>query len=247
MVSSIANKQVLITGASSGIGKALCLQYAELGCHVFACGRNEQRLASLVDQNSLIEPLIFDITNKAEVDTVFASLDKLDLVILNAGDCEYIDDALQFDSPLFERIIKTNLISVGYMLEAAIPLLEKNSQLALVSSSVTYLPLQRAEAYGASKAGMSYLAKSLSLDLKPHGIHVSLVEPGFVKTPLTDKNNFKMPFLISAEQAAVRIVQGLAQKHAVIHFPKRFTLILKMLGCLPFGLWQKLAVRTIKK
>ena len=238
---------VLITGASSGIGESLAKYYAEQGFCVYACGRNQEKLTALSKQHSQITPLAFDLNDKA---AIFGALDKsvkLDHIILNAGTCEYIDNAKQFDGDLFARVINTNLISVGYCLEAWLPQLNSSGQLGLMSSSAVYVPLTRAEAYGASKAGVSYLAKTLSIDLASNNIGVSCIHPGFVETPLTDKNDFPMPSRITSVQAAQAIYLGMKQKRYDIHFPRRFTLVLKTFALLPFFIWRKLAIRMIKE
>ena len=237
---------VLITGASSGIGQALALAYASHGYQVYACGRNEEKLNVLTAQSERITPLIFDLNDKQTLQSALPSSVKLDHLILNAGTCEYIDDAMKFNAALFERVVQTNLISIGYCLEAWLPRVQPGGQVGLMSSSAVYLPLTRAQAYGASKAGVSYLAKTLSIDLANHDVGVSCIHPGFVKTPLTDKNDFDMPGIIDAEQAAHAIYMGMRKKHYDIHFPKGFTLLLKTLSLLPFSIWRPLAKRMIK-
>ncbi|MGS0730281.1 SDR family NAD(P)-dependent oxidoreductase, partial [Shewanella sp. 0m-11] len=142
-------KSVLITGASSGIGLQLAKDYLADGWKVFACGRNQQALSQLHGA----EKLIFDITDNEQVAAqaikVKSQLSRpLDLVILNAGSCEYIDDALNFDGELFERVIRTNLIAMGYCLSAFTSMIAKGGRLALMGSSAVYLPFSRAEAYG---------------------------------------------------------------------------------------------------
>lgn len=240
------SKTVLITGASSGIGKALALAYAEMGYLVYAGGRNQQRLDELVLENANIKPLVCELTNKKALIAVSGDLPQLDILILNAGNCEYINDAVNFDSDLFARVITTNLISVGYCLEAWLKLVKPGGQLVLTSSSAQFLPLPRAEAYGASKAGLSYLAKTLSIDLQNSHIDVSLIHPGFVATPLTDKNDFPMPSIISTAQAADYIVEGINKRKAEINFPKHFTYLMKLISLLPFSIWKKLATRMNK-
>lgn len=241
-------KTVLITGATSGIGFELALYYAKQGYKVIASGRREDALKSLCNQSPHIYPLIFDITDLAKVKSAAQVLSEmltkhqwqLHHVVLNAGSCEYIDNVMAFDAALFARVINTNLIAMGNCLEAFIPLIEHGGQLGLMSSSATYLPFPRAEAYGASKAGVSYLAKSLRIDLANQSnktIGVSEICPGFVKTPLTDKNDFSMPMRISAVEAAKAIFDGMKNKQQEIHFPKRFTYLLKLLACLPLS-WQ---------
>ncbi|MCW8996348.1 MAG: SDR family NAD(P)-dependent oxidoreductase [Psychromonas sp.] len=239
-------KRVLITGATSGIGKALAVDYASQGWKVVACGRNQPILDELVEHKN-ITTLCFDITDKQQIADATDTLDNLDLLILNAGNCEYIDDPKHFDSALFERVITTNLLALGYCLDVLLSKLSPGGQLALMGSSASYLPFPRAEAYGSSKAAVAYLAKSLAIDLLPEKINVSLICPGFVKTPLTDKNDFKMPLLITAEQAADYIVTGLQKGKKEIHFPRKFTYLLKLFAYLPGFIWQKIATRSTQK
>ncbi|WOT05762.1 SDR family NAD(P)-dependent oxidoreductase [Shewanella youngdeokensis] len=235
---------VLITGASSGIGLQLSLDYLQQGWKVYACGRDEQRLSQLTGAHQRV----FDVNDAEAIAAQATALKEVeqvtfDLVILNAGTCEYINDPLHFDGQLFERVIQTNVISMGHCLAAFLPLIKAGGRVALMSSSAVYLPFPRAEAYGASKAAIQYLASSLLIDLKPHGIDVSVICPGFVKTPLTDKNDFAMPMQQTPEQASIAIRQGLAKGEQEIHFPRRFTLILKLFSLLPRGVWQKIMLR----
>ncbi|NAZ52656.1 SDR family NAD(P)-dependent oxidoreductase [Vibrio toranzoniae] len=242
--------RIMITGSTSGIGQSLSLDYAQQGHEVIACGRNPDKLQALVDSHktdlshSSIEPLCFDLTDYHN----FPELDHnkpLDLLILNAGDCEYIDDPLNFDAELFERVININLISIGYALKAWLKNIKPGGRLVLVSSSASFLPLPRAEAYGASKAALTYLGRTLSVDLAQHDIHVSIVHPGFVETPLTERNTFSMPMIISSEAATQRIVNGIAQRKSEIDFPRRFIMLMKLLRMLPTSVWQKLASRMV--
>lgn len=237
-------KRVLITGASSGIGRQLAIDYAADGWFVLACGRSTSKLASINQTN--IETICFDTAQKVSVLTACNSLEKLDLVILNAGTCEYIDDVIHFDSDLFERVIQTNLIGTAYCLEALIDKIKPGGQLALMSSSATRLPFSRAQAYGASKAGIDYLAESLAVDLKPHRIDVSLIHPCFVDTPLTRQNNFAMPGQINVQQASQYIQKGLAKRKAMIAFTPLFIAMLNILKLMPRGLWQSLQHRNKK-
>ena len=149
-------------------------------------------------------------------------------------------------SALFASVIATNLQSLGYLLEHFLPKVTDGGQVVFVSSSATLLPFPRAEAYGASKAGIDYLAKTLRLDLKSENIDVTLIHPGFIKTPLTDKNDFPMPFLLSSQQAASRIYQGVSARKSYLHFPKRLTLTLKLLALFPDFVWQSIILRSNK-
>jgi short-subunit dehydrogenase len=143
------------------------------------------------------------------------------------------------DMGLYERVINTNLMAPIALFHACWPQLRRSTKPRLIgiSSSVTFSPLPRSQAYGASKAAFSYWLLSMATDLKPQGVTVQLVSPGFVDTPLTQQNDFKMPFLISAQQAAQRIRTGILRQQVHIKFPRRFTFWLQFFGMLPFS-WQ---------
>lgn len=244
-----AKKNVLITGATSGIGLQLATDYANLGWHVFGCGRNIENLKSIAE----ITPLKFDVTDKDQVKNSAKNLQQdnaniqFDLVILNAGDCKYINDPVNFDDDKFEYVIRTNLLSVGYCLHAFLPLIKQHGRIAFMGSSASFLPLPRAEAYGASKIAIQYLANSLRIDLAAKNIYVSTIFPGFVKTPLTDKNDFPMPLCINVTEASQRIIKQLDIGKDNIHFPKRLTLTMKFISLLPDKLWKAIALRLLKK
>ncbi|HHQ4471985.1 SDR family NAD(P)-dependent oxidoreductase [Aeromonas sp. S41-2] len=237
--------RVLITGATSGIGFQLALDYRRAGWQVWGCGRDGERLLALGRHG--ITPLQFDGRDASAVSEAAASLPRVDLVILNAGNCEYMDVAEGFDGALFARVIETNLIATGHALAAFLPLLGAGGRLAIVSSSVSWLPLPRAEAYGASKAALDYLADTLRLDLAGKGIGVTLIRPGFVATPLTAKNDFPMPCLVTVEEASRAIMDGLTAGRHQIHFPRRFIWLLRLLGALPTGLWLRLGRTLVSK
>lgn len=240
---------VLITGATSGIGEALLQQYLANGYRVIACGRNKEKLTQYEQDNSNVIALAFDITDSEQIHQAaskLAEIERIDILLLNAGDCRYIDDVKAFDGQLFADVITTNLQSLGYLLQCFLPKVGAGGQVVFVSSSATLLPFPRAEAYGASKAGIDYLANSLRIDLAAQNIAVTLVHPGFIKTPLTDKNDFPMPFLLSSQQAASRIYNGVKAKKSYLHFPKRLTLLMKLLALLPDAVWQKLILKSEK-
>ncbi|NLR33371.1 SDR family NAD(P)-dependent oxidoreductase [Aeromonas hydrophila] len=237
--------RVLITGATSGIGFQLALDYRRAGWQVWGCGRDGERLLALGHHG--ITPLQFDGRDASAVSEAAASLPRVDLVILNAGNCEYMDVAEGFDGALFARVIETNLVATGHALAAFLPLLGAGGRLAIVSSSVSWLPLPRAEAYGASKAALDYLADTLRLDLAGKGIGVTLIRPGFVQTPLTAKNDFPMPCLVTVEEASRAIMDGLTAGRHQIHFPRRFIWLLRLLGALPTGLWLRLGRTLVSK
>lgn len=231
-------RTVLITGASSGIGLQLARDYAK-DHHVIACGRDPEKLQRELSDTPC-QLVSFDISDRDSVLSACLDLPSLDLVILNAGTCEYIDDVVHFDSTLFERVVRANLIGTGYCLEALLSKIRHGGRLALMSSTATYLPFSRAQAYGASKAGIDYLAASLAIDCLPHGISVSNIKPCFVDTPLTQRNNFAMPGRINAQQASEYIRRGLLKGKRTIAFTPMFVLGLSLLKLLPFTWWATL-------
>lgn len=230
-------KRVLITGASSGIGQQLALDYARDGWDVLACGRDKQRLHALTTAFPTIRTLAFDMTNLADTQQALDGV-TADLVILSAGTCEYLDNGV-VDAEKVRRVLTTNVIGPVNCLSVLLPQLANGSHLALVGSTASLVALPRAEAYGASKAALAYFARSLSLDLQARNITVSLILPGFVDTPLTARNDFPMPMLISVSHSSEAIRRGLAKKKREIAFPLRFALLLNAISILPQS-WQRL-------
>jgi len=237
---------IVITGASSGIGRQLARDYLAEGHRVWCCGRNESALAELLrDFPGQARALAFDIQDRQACREALAGTGRLDLAILNAGTCEYMD-ARRFDAALFRRVMDINVVGTGNCLEAIMPQLEAGSTLALMGSSSSFLPLPRAEAYGASKAAIDYLARTLAISLAGAGIHVSYIAPGFVETPLTGLNDFPMPMRVDVEVASRRIRRGLARRRRLIHFPRLFTGLLRRIGRLPLALQNRLIARTLR-
>lgn len=241
------NSTCLITGASSGIGRQLALHYAANGWTVYALARSADKLTEL-SKNAGIHALPLDLTDNAAIQATAANLlDQgviLDLVLLNAGTCEYVD-ANDLDLAAFERTFAVNYHAVVAASKYFMPLLKASlsPQLAIVSSMAHFFPFTRAEAYGASKAAVSYFTDSLRVDLAGSGISVHLIEPGFVDTPLTQKNDFAMPFLVSVNEAAERIYNGLRRGNSRIRFPRRLSVMLKLLSVLPYNLRNAVALR----
>ena len=196
---------VFITGATSGIGKQLALDYAKQGWQVIACGRNQSVLDSLHTQYANIFPLAFDVTDHPGTKAALAQLPcQPELWILNAGDCEYIDDG-KMDVTLMARVFNINVLGVAAVIEGIQPHLSCGHRVAIVGSIASELALPRAEAYGASKAAVAYLARTLQLDWRPLGIEVTTIFPGFVATPLTDRNTFAMPMIITKDNNRAKI------------------------------------------
>ena len=241
----ITKRIIWITGASSGLGKSLALQLAASGNQVIASARNETELNKLAAVDANIVPLVCDITDEKAMDDVRSQLVEiaptLDLVILNAGTCEYLDFP-EPDWSAVRRVMEVNFFGTVNCVNIALPLLRQSSDrghVVAVASQVTAAPFPRAEAYGASKAAMRYFFDSLRIDLAADDIDVTVVNPGFVDTPLTRKNDFPMPFLMPVDEAATRIIKNIAARPRTYSFPLRLSALLLLSKLMP-GLWQKM-------
>jgi NAD(P)-dependent dehydrogenase (short-subunit alcohol dehydrogenase family) len=229
---------MLITGASSGIGRATALEAAREGWRVLACGRNEARLADLAAQHRAITTLAFDLADREACLQALANTNP-DVVVLNAGDCEYVDvDA--WDSALFRRVFDANFFSAVHCIEALLPQLRPGARLLLVDSLARLLPFTRSEAYGASKAALHYLTRCLEVDLRDRGVAVQSVSPGFVRTPLTDRNAFAMPMRVEPADAARAILRSVARGERAAYFPTVFAALIRGLALLPA--WTQVAL-----
>lgn len=235
---------VLITGASSGIGAGLAKSWADDGCQVIACGRDRARLEALQQYSPNITLRVFDMTDREACHLALADC-TADLIVLCAGTCEYLEQGV-VDAALVERVMRTNFLGPVNCLAALQTQLLPGSRVALVSSMAHWLPFPRAEAYGASKAALTWFANSLRLDWEPKGIAVTVVSPGFVDTPLTRKNDFPMPGQVSVDDAVKAIRHGLAKGKKHIAFPTGFSLVMKLLSVLPNFLQRRLLRRMVR-
>jgi len=242
---SLPWKTAWITGASSGIGRALALALAREGVVVAASARSREALEALAAEagNGRILPTPLDVADRAAVTAAAEAAVRVfrgppDLAVLNAG--TYLPmSADAFDAARFRTQVEVNLMGTVHMLEALLPayLAAKKGHIAIVSSVAGYRGLPTGAAYGATKAALNNLAESLKYDLDRAGVKLQLVNPGFVKTPLTGKNDFKMPFLMPVEDAVARMIAGLRSSRFEITFPRRFTWQLKLLRLLPYRLY----------
>ena len=242
--------RVWVVGASSGIGHAFAMAALQRGARVALTARDQGSLQSLAGQFHAGQTMVLpaDVTRQADLDAAYSQLKQqwsgVDLIVLLAGTHLPVR-AWELDASEAEGLFQVNVFGVLRVLAMAVPDLVSRGQggIAVVSSVAGYRGLPTSMVYGASKAALINLAETLYLDLRDRGVSVYLVNPGFVKTPLTDRNQFRMPALISPTVAAEEIVRGLEAGQFEIHFPKRFTRLMKLLRILPYRLFFPLVHR----
>lgn len=243
MTHSLRGKKIWLIGASEGIGRALALRLAESGALLALSARNEtalNELASTLGSTPLVASC--DVRDASTVDRAFTNImdawQNLDIVIYNAG--YYVPMPSQkFDLPAIEAMVDVNFNGALRVLKNVIPcfLKARSGNIALVGSIAGYHGLPNALGYGASKAALIHLAENLACDLQGSGIKVQIINPGFVKTRLTDKNTFRMPQIMTPDKAADLIVKGLQTNRFEIRFPWLFSTLLKCMRWLPDRLY----------
>lgn len=231
-------ERIWITGAGSGIGEALALLLARSGARIIASGRRAEILDILAQRHPAITPLALDVTERGSVAVAVSAMEAIDTAILCAG-THLPTPADAFDAATVRALMETNFMGIVHCVEALLPdmLARGQGHLVLVASVAGYRGLPTAAGYSASKAAVIALAEALKLDLDGTGVRVSLVNPGFVDTPLTRKNPFPMPDIITADDAALIIARGLASNRFEIAFPRRFATVMKLLRILPDRLY----------
>ena len=229
-------KRVWLVGASTGIGAALAQALARRGARLALSARNAGKLESLGIADALILPC--DVTDTASIAAAHARLlavwQGMDLAIYLAGDYAPML-AADFDLARAEQVVAVNFNGAMKLAASVLPDLHPGHGIAFVASVAGYRGLPKALAYGPGKAALIHFAECLHLELAPRGIGVWVINPGFVATRLTAKNDFAMPALLTPEQAAQDIIAGFASGNFEIHFPKRFTRIMKLLAHLPYA------------
>ena len=245
-----SGKTVWMIGASTGIGRATAAALHASGARVVVSARKREELDAFAAEHPGSVALALDATDGAAIQAAAQSLlaqGPLDCVMYCAGHYQAMR-ASAIDLPDMLRHVDVNYLGALRVMDAVLPALIARGagHFSLVGSVAGYCGLPNSLAYGPTKAALINLAETLYLDLHTQGVGVSIINPGFVQTPLTAGNTFDMPALLTPEQAAQAILKGWAQGQFEIHFPKRFTLWLKLLRVLPnrwfFGLVRKVAL-----
>jgi len=246
-------KNIWITGASSGIGKALAIKFSTEGWHVAASARRENLLQDLNKTNSNIHSFPLDVIDEPRTKKVFQDIlvkfQSIDICVFCTG-IHDPDAEKKLSTEKIREIMETNFFgSLNCIMAVNSYFRErKNGHISLVSSVAAYRGLPAASGYCASKSALTSLAESLYFDFKRYGVRVSVISPGFVKTPMTEKNKFPMPMIKSPEFAAEKIFNGLTKKNTFeIHFPIAFTIMMKLLKIMPNWLYFFIVGRGVKK
>ena len=250
---SHGRKVAWVTGASSGIGRAFCLRLADEGWSVAVSARGSEALETLAGERSgRIFSFPVDVTDLAAVkatrQAVSDQLGPIDMAVFSAG--TYKRDSLtHFDSSALQKMVDLNIMGTAHCLEAIIPdmIARGRGQIGVVSSVAGYNGLPGGAFYGATKAALINMSEALYPGLKAKGIDLSLINPGFVDTPLTAKNDFPMPFMISPEEAADIMLAGLKTRRFEIIFPWKMALAIRFLHRLPQSLRFAITRRLLRK
>jgi NAD(P)-dependent dehydrogenase (short-subunit alcohol dehydrogenase family) len=245
-------KKIWITGASSGIGKALAERFALEGWKVAVSARRKEILDEMANNENIFSyPL--DVTNQDQINDVFKKIindfGNLDLCVFSSGTYDpKLEQEINIQQNKF--VMETNFFGVLYCIKSIEKYFKdkKDGHISIVSSVAAYRGLPNSSGYGPSKAALTNLAESLYFDFKKYNVRISLVSPGFIKTPLTDKNEFPMPFIKSADFAANKMFNGLTKSNSFeIHFPKTLTILLKIFRVLPYKIYLYLIDKVIKR
>lgn len=235
-------RTVWIVGASTGIGRQLALDLADTGARVAASARSVDRLNQLADSHQNITSFPLDVTDIGAVaaiaETIADTIGPIDLVVCSAASWQPMG-AEDFDAAAANTALTVNVAGVNNVLDAVMPAMiaRRAGHIAIVASVAGYRGLPRAVAYGPTKAALINLAECLRPDLARYDVGVSIINPGFVDTPMTRDNDFPMPFIMSVEAASAAIVKGLDKGRFEIAFPWRFVMLLKFARLLPYALY----------
>ena len=245
-------KKIWITGASSGIGKALAEKFAKENWKVEVSARRKEILDEMAkNENIFSYPL--DVTNQKQISDIFSEIindfGNLDLCVFSSGTYDpKLEQEINIEQNKF--VMETNFFGVLYCIKSVERYFKdkKKGHISVVSSVAAYRGLPNSSGYGPSKAALTNLTESLYFDFKKYNVRISLISPGFIKTPLTDKNDFPMPFIRSPEFAAEKMFNGLTKSYSFeTHFPIQLTIFLKFLRILPYKIYLFLIDKFVKR
>ncbi|MEL6947524.1 MAG: SDR family NAD(P)-dependent oxidoreductase [Pseudomonadota bacterium] len=233
---------VWLTGASSGLGEFTARALAKMGCTVSITARSRDKLEAIAADFDNVHVYEADVTDHARIMDIVDKMEEahgpIDLCILSAG-AWFQSSIKELKVENFRKTFDVNLMGVVYCLDAMLPRMRQRGggHVSWIASVAGYGGLPNAASYGASKAALIHFAETAKPELERDNITVSLINPGFVRTPMTDKNDFPMPFLMEPEDAADKIVAGLKAKKFEIAFPWQLVTILKVMNHLPYWLY----------
>jgi short-subunit dehydrogenase len=256
-----ANRVVMITGASSGIGRGLALELARRGAKMGLVARRKDVLDEIIREIGENENASGDVGSRnvlaissdvqdadsmrAAAEQLQSQFGKIDVLIANAG-IGVTNDAAELDAAQFANVINTNVIGVSNSVAAVIPDMVKrgSGQLVVISSLAAYRGLPKSAAYCASKAAVSAMFESLRLDLKPRGIDVTIIHPGFIKTPLTAGRKAKLPWFLELEPAVKKMVSAIEKRKKSYAFPWQLAMVVRSGMVMPIAMYDWIAGRN---
>lgn len=243
-----------IVGASTGIGRALALDLLARGDRVAISARSVEKLNAIASEAGAGERclvVVCDVTDDASVASAFenvsAAFGQIEVAVLNAG--TYTPDKERTPTLAgYRQVFDVNVLGIVRLLEHLVPHMQRarSGHIAMTSSLTGYVGLPHAAAYSATKAALISMAESLHTELASSGVLVSVINPGFVKTPMTDRNDFPMPFLMSPEAASAVIVRGLDRRRFEVRFPWQTATLMRFLRLLPYGLYFRIARHFVR-
>lgn len=235
------DRRIWIIGASAGIGAALARALHAQGARLVLSARDDTALGDLANECSGAQVVRVDLSDRGSLADAVRHVGAVDAVICTAAlyDPGRVDE---LDPARAEELVRVNLLGTLAVAQLCPPIITNGGQLVLFGSVAGYLGLPKGQIYSATKAAIINLAESLRIELSPR-VDVRLVCPGFVRSRLTDKNAFKMPAIIDADTAARHVLRGMSGRSFEIHFPKRFTVALKIIRMLPYAVSLRLTRR----